>query len=741
MLETILWYKQPADLFTWTEALPVGNGRLGGMVFGGIQRERIQLNEESLWSGGFRDRGNPNAKKKLERIRSLLKEEKVEEAEDLARYALSGLPEFQRTYQTLGDLFLNFKDLPKDIENYERSLSLDEAVVITSFLAGGYQFRREVIASCPSDVIAIHLTTNHPDGLSFDARVLRERFCDFSGTLEEDTVFVNGTNGGEEGISFCLAMKGQSIGGEQKVMGEYLIFRKVKEATLFVTAATTFRTSKPMEECRDKLTQASDIGYPSLRMEHLKDYKELEGRVSLDLKGEEVKLPTDERLERVKKGERDLGLMELYFRYGRYLLISSSRPGNLPANLQGIWCDQFYPPWDSKYTININAQMNYWPAEITHLGECHIPLLDLIRRMHPNGVKTARNMYGAGGFVAHHNTDIWGDTNPQDTWIGSTYWVMGAAWLCLHIWEHYEYTLDKKFLEENYDLIRDACLFFEDFLMENEEGELVVSPTISPENTFMLPNGNPGHLCEGCTMDAQILRELFNAFEKSSEVLGITEPFVKRVATMKDKLPKTKVGANGGIMEWLTEKEEVEPGHRHISHLFGLFPGNEISVEKTPDLAKAAGKTLDLRLSYGGGHTGWSRAWIINFWASLGEGEEANHHLHELLAHSTLPNLFDDHPPFQIDGNFGGTAAMANMLVQSTSDTIKLFAALPKAWKEGAVRGLCAKGGLVIDLIWEDGLGKDVTIYAKHDYEGTLVYDDRKIKIALAKGEIKKLSL
>jgi alpha-L-fucosidase 2 len=414
--------------------------------------------------------------------------------------------------------------------------------------------------------------------------------------------------------------------------------------------------------------------------------------------------------------------------------MSCSRPGSLPANLQGVWCDSYQPPWDSKYTININTEMNYWPAEICNLSECHTPLFDHIRRMHPRGKEVAREMYGAGGFVAHHNTDIWGDCAPQDTYLPATYWVMGAAWLCLHIYEHFEYTRDEAFLAANFDLLKDACLFFTDFLTENKQGHLVVSPTVSPENSFVLPNGGTGVLCEGCAMDGQIISELFAACEEACRVLNRDTDFAKRLKSMRAKLPPIVTGKDGCIMEWLEEKEEAEPGHRHMSHLFALFPGSQISPEAAPELAAGARRTLMLRLSQGGGHTGWSRAWIINFYAKLGDGQEAFHHLNELLRKSTLPNLFDDHPPFQIDGNFGAAAAIAHMLATSERDTVYLLKALPDEWKNGSVTGLCAKGGLEIGLDWENGRLKRVQITAKKDYTGKLVYNGSEKGFELKEG-------
>lgn len=733
--ETSLRYNSPAR--QWTEALPVGNGRLGAMVFGGIEAERIQLNEDSVWSGGYRNRNNPEAKTQLDKIRALLQAGDVEEAEKAVRYSISGTPEYQRTYQTLGDLYVTFHNIPKNVQSYTRTLNLEEAVSATHYMADGHAYEREVFASAPSDIIALRLTTTNPDGMSFDARLIRERFCENTGKVDDCTVFFDGINGGDNGISFCCMMTGGNTGGNLQATGEYLVFQNVTEACIYITARTNYRSENPAEYCKMILGNVKQKTYEEMRAAHVKDYMLLEQRVSICLNSspDNAALPTDERLIQFRENPTDMGLVELYFRYGRYLLISSSRPGTLPANLQGIWCDEFKPPWDSKYTINVNAQMNYWAAETCHLSECHLPLLEHIKSIHKNGIETARSMYGARGFAAHHNTDIWGDTAPQDTCGTATYWVMGAAWLCLHIWEHYQYTLDNSFLGEYYYLLKDACLFFVDFLTENGKGELVVSPTVSPENTYILPSGKQAALCAGCSMDTQILHELFTACAEACVVLNKDRDFADILIRMISKLPPIRVGKHGSILEWVEDYEETEPGHRHISHLFALFPGTQISPEKTPVSAAAARKTLERRLSNGGGHTGWSRAWIVNFWARLGDAEKSLENINLLLSGSTLPNMFDNHPPFQIDGNFGGTAAIANMLLQSDSDAIYLLKALPEQWREGCITGLRAKGGLTVDLTWKNGGLYSAKLTAKNDYSGRIIYGESEVSVKLSKGE------
>lgn len=697
-MEEELWYPSPAQ--SWNEALPAGNGRLGAMVFGGVSSERIQLNEDSVWHGGPMDRINPSAKGNLEKVRTLIREKRIEDAEELLKLSFSGIPQGMRRYQTLCDLLMTF---PKGGEatGYRRSLSLSDALLKVSYERDGVSYERELFSSYPDQVIVLTLKADKP-ALSFTCRLDRGGFSDSAGAYGSDGIFLKG-NGGEGGVRFIAALRADVKGGSVEVIGETLCIRNALEAVLYIGAETTFYNNERYEEkLEERLERAMGMGHDELLRHHRADYSRLYSKLSLSLSHEPSALSTDKRLL-----SPDLGLVELYFNFGRYLLISSSRPGTLPANLQGIWNESMEPKWDSKFTININTEMNYWPSEACGLGECQLPLFDHLKRMLENGRRTAREMYGMRGAVAHHNTDIWGDSAPQDIWLPGSYWVLGGAFLCTHVWTHYIYTEDKAFLSSMFPVLEEYVLFLEDYAIE-EDGCFVLSPSVSPENTYILKDGREGSVCSGAAMDGEIMRDLFSGYLKASEVLGIENETTEKARAMLPRFTPIRIGKHGQIMEWAEDWDEKEPGHRHMSHLYALYPGSEITPEHTPELARAAEVTLERRLESGGAYTGWSCAWLICLYAALNKGEEAGKAVMKLLQNSTAPNLFDTHPiasppgyVFQIDGNLGAAAGIMRMLVKTDGDTIVLLPALPGSWEKGEVRGARLPRSVSVSFHWD----------------------------------------
>lgn len=749
-----LWYRQPAH--EWLQALAIGNGRLGAMVFGGIQRERIQLNEDTFWSGGPYDPTHEEAFEYLPEARRLTFSGRYREAAKLIDTKLLARPGGQMSYQPIGDLILEFPGAPARVENYRRELNLDTAITTVSYRSKGVTFTREVFTSPTDQVLVMSIRASQPGQVNVHLTLQTPQQATLR-QVDGDTLVLQGQGPAYRGVKGALRFESRvrvlHQGGQLAADNGSLRVRNADSILVLLDAATSYKswrdvTGDPERVTRQHVGRAARLSFEKLKIRHVTEHQRLFRRVRLDLGSTPAALrPTDERIHAFTQGADDPQLAALYFQFGRYLLAACSRPGDQPANLQGNWNQSVAPAWDSKYTVNINTEMNYWPAETCHLGECAQPLWRMLNDLSQTGARTARVMFHARGWVCFHNTDLWRATAVIDgNW---AFTPTCGAWLTTQLWEHYLFTGDQKFLREYYPVLKGAAEFFLDFLVEEPVHRwLVTCPSASPENGH--PPGNIS-TCAGPTMDNQVLRDTFNQVIQAARILGRDADLVARLAAVRDRLPPDQIGRAGQLQEWLTDWDMEAPDihHRHVSHLYGLYPSAQITPQQTPELAAAARRSLEIR---GDDATGWGLGWRLNLWARLLDGEHAHTILRLLLRPDhTAPNLFDLHPPFQIDGNFGGTAGIAEMLLQShrtipvpasslsgklgRSDeaipVLDLLPALPRAWPRGVVRGLRARGGIEVDLHWEQGTLRQATLRSRNGRVCRVVYAGKEISLHL----------